>query len=386
MKLKHLPKVALQATKKLLSRTRWTRSRPTLRDIDARLATIEARILPGISQSSSSRASTFADFTPWVPVLLRTTQSIAKISQEVHEIKAQFAGVLPYNLSLTTEPTAPNNFAEVRLDTLESNVTRIDEKFRSLAPAIAYLQSRPTVEPDRSAEAADLVKIRKDMDFLRSQLPRLWQRIDYVRAELLLEQRYGSADDPVDLQEVQSKVINPEKLNGTSPGDLRLNIGCGHLTLEEFVNVDRRELPNVDIVADATKIPLGPSSVGEIYSAHLIEHFPLELFRRRVLPHWRTLLSPGGKLRLITPDGQAMLGGVADGTYSFDDFRAVLFGAQDYVGDFHFNLFTPESLTALLLEYGFRDIQVVAQGRRNGECFEFETVAFRDDKPVQSEL
>jgi len=386
MKLKHLPKVALQATKKLLGRTRWTRTKQSLRDIDARLATIEVRMLPGISQNPGSRANAFADFTPWVPVLLRATQSIAKLSQEIHNIRSQFAGVLPYNLSLTTEPTAPNGLAEARLDALESHVTQIKEKFRSLAPTMAYLNSTPNVERDKTVEAADLVKIRKDIEFLSSQLPRLWQRIDYVRAELLLEHRYGSANDPVDLQDVQSKIVNSAKLDVVGRGELRLNIGCGHLTLEEFVNVDRRELPNVDIVADATKIPLDLSTVSEIYSAHLIEHFPLELFRRRVLPHWRALLSPGGQLRLITPDGQAMLNGIADGTYSFDDFRAVLFGAQDYVGDFHFNLFTPESLTTLLLKHGFRDIHVVAQGRRNGECFEFETVAIRDEKPVQTEL
>lgn len=72
-----------------------------------------------------------------------------------------------------------------------------------------------------------------------------------------------------------------------------------------------------------------------------------------------------------------MLAHFAAGDYPFHDFREALFGAQDYNGDFHFNMFLPRSLEALLVEAGFTDILVPVQGRRNGLCYEFEINARR---------
>lgn len=77
----------------------------------------------------------------------------------------------------------------------------------------------------------------------------------------------------------------------------------------------------------------------------------------------------------MVPDGEAMFAGLAVGTFPFEDFREVLFGGQDYEGDFHYNLFTPESLSSLLVETGFSNVRVVERGRRNGKCFEFEILA-----------
>ena len=71
-----------------------------------------------------------------------------------------------------------------------------------------------------------------------------------------------------------------------------------------------------------------------------------------------------------------MLSGIAAGTYSFADFREVLFGGQDYEGDFHFNMFTVDSLRPSCGGgRGFREVKVPVCGRRNGKCFEFELIA-----------
>ena len=50
----------------------------------------------------------------------------------------------------------------------------------------------------------------------------------------------------------------------------------------------------------------------------------------------------------------------------------MLYGGQDYDGDFHFNMFTPASMGDYLREAGFVNLQVLASGRRNGNCYEFE--------------
>ena len=172
---------------------------------------------------------------------------------------------------------------------------------------------------------------------------------------------------------IESKVLAPEKLADVE--DLRLNLGCGHIPLDGYVNVDSRELPGVDVLADVRHLPFDPDTVDEIYGAHLLEHFPLDELERVVLPKWRALLRPGGTLRLVVPDSGAMLDEYAAGRFSFDDLRLVTFGDQEYDGDFHFTMFTPESLAELLKVAGFEDVQVLETGRRNGACLEMEVRA-----------
>jgi len=192
-------------------------------------------------------------------------------------------------------------------------------------------------------------------------------RLETVRSELLYELRYGRRDEAK--QEATEKaVLSPEKLEGV----VRLNLGCGHVPLTGFVNVDMRELPGVDIIAPIDDIPVRPGTVSEIFSSHLLEHFPQEELRRSLLPYWTSLLAHGGLFRAVVPDGEAMLAKAADGSYPFHDFREVLFGSQDYTGDFHYNMFTPDSLSDLLAEAGFSQIGVPARGRQNGRCYEFE--------------
>lgn len=205
----------------------------------------------------------------------------------------------------------------------------------------------------------------------------LTNRVEFVRRELLYELRYGAGARPQPGLAAEARVVDREKIERLRAEGLRLNVGCGHIPLDGYANVDRRELPGVDIVAEADAIPLDKGSVRELASAHLIEHFPLEEFRRKILPHWRDLLAEGGVLRAISPDADAMTRGMTDGSYPFDDFRDVLFGAQDYDGDFHFNIFTPDSCARLLEEEGFADARIVERGRPNGRCFEFEIVAVK---------
>jgi SAM-dependent methyltransferase len=141
-----------------------------------------------------------------------------------------------------------------------------------------------------------------------------------------------------------------------------------------------RELPGVDIVASVNALPFDPGTVDEISYAHLLEHFPQEQLLRQLLPRWFKLLKPGGRFRAVVPDGAEMMRTVGAGTLAWADFHEVLFGAQDYDGDSHYNLFTPETAMEILVDAGFTDVAVPVRARRNGKCFEFEIVA---RKPMQ---
>ena len=212
----------------------------------------------------------------------------------------------------------------------------------------------------------------------------LLERVEFVRRELMFEMRYNkpSQTEQQSLQ-TEAKILSAEKLATARHSKLKLNLGCGHIAKEDYINIDRRALPGIDIVAEVNNIPLQQGEVDEIYSAHLIEHFPQEQVVRELLPHWIELLKPNGILIIIAPDADAMMKSYVAGAFPYESLREVTFGAQDYEGDFHYNMYTPESLKQLLLSLGLDDVQVIEAGRKNGACYEFEISAARTQKTSQ---
>jgi hypothetical protein len=124
-------------------------------------------------------------------------------------------------------------------------------------------------------------------------------------------------------------------------------------------------------------LPFEPGAVTEIFSSHTVEHFPEEQLRRRLLPYWIGLLKPGGTFRAIVPDLEAMTKAYTNGELTFEILRNVIYGGQEYDGDFHYTGFTPDSLAALLVECGLERATVIASGRPNGDCLEFEISAVK---------
>jgi predicted SAM-dependent methyltransferase len=190
---------------------------------------------------------------------------------------------------------------------------------------------------------------------------------------MLHELRYGQ---PRESAAIDVEIVNPAALDNETT---RLNLGCGHLPLEGYVNVDMRKLPGVDVVAPLDAMPFESQSVDEIFSAHVLEHFPQAALERQLLPYWYSLLTPGGVFRSVVPDVDAMIDQYRDGSISFENLREVVYGGQEYEGDFHHTAFTPESLSALLVKAGFDEPHLVARGRENGACLEFELTARRPD-------
>jgi hypothetical protein len=267
---------------------------------------------------------------------------------------------------------------DAHVEAAGTDIGALKERVPTLQKALEELQRKaqsgdPLVETVE-AEWAKLEALEGRAANTDNSIAALWERIEFIRRETLFEMNYGrpagagSRDKP-------ARVVNPEKLKEAMQNGLRINLGCGHIPLDGYINIDQRDLPGVDVVSDVDDMPIDPNTVQELFSSHLIEHFPQEMLRRRLLPYWKSLLAPGGTFRAVVPDGEAMLRGISRGTYPFEDFREVLFGAQDYDGDFHFNMLTPASFTHLMREAGFTDITVPVQGRPNGKCFEFEIAA-----------
>jgi predicted SAM-dependent methyltransferase len=107
----------------------------------------------------------------------------------------------------------------------------------------------------------------------------------------------------------------------------RLNVGCGHIQPEGWVNVDNsnraklasslpwldallvrlRVLPRTDFTRRTRtwdvrkKFPLAEGSVGAIYNGEMLEHLTAEEGKRFLAECFR-ILAPGGVLRVRVPD------------------------------------------------------------------------------------
>jgi predicted SAM-dependent methyltransferase len=261
----------------------------------------------------------------------------------------------------------------------------------SLLKALSDLNHRQlSIENDRDnlvksvpvalrAMTRDLVEMREQLKNLSNSSDYLSGRVEFIRRELMFEMRYGRSPAAVEDEQIAAavQILSPEKLAAAFNEGVRINLGCGHIPLNSYLNIDRRALPGVDIVSEVDQLPFESGDVNEIYSAHLLEHFPKEQLRRELLPYFFNLLKEGGEFRAIVPDAEAMIREYSIGQYSYDDMRDVIYGGQDYEGDFHFNMFTPTSLHELLHEAGFKNITIVESARNNGKCFEFEISAIK---------
>ena len=254
---------------------------------------------------------------------------------------------------------------------LESVTNSVDQRLN---------ETRGQLESVTNSVDQRLNETRGQLESVTNSAGYLLGRVEFVRRELMFEMRYGasSPSNNNDQIKAKTKILNPEKLAAARNERLRLNLGCGHIALEGYLNVDRRALPGVDIVAEVDELPFEPGEVDEIVSAHFLEHFPQEQLRREILPYFFGLLKKGGVFSAVVPDAEAMIQEYAKGQYSYDDMREVMYGAQDYDGDFHFNMFTPDHLKGLLLEAGFGSVVINAEARRNGKCVELEITASKD--------
>ncbi|MGT0247060.1 DUF4214 domain-containing protein [Burkholderia pyrrocinia] len=265
-----------------------------------------------------------------------------------------------------------------RIDNAYESIDRQDSTSAAIQHALNDVRAEFAARAgDHAASVQQLVSgtvaLNEGVDEIRASLQRAYNRIEFVRRETLFELKYGAAAAFADKPEaVSARIINAAKVEEARITGLKLNIGCGHIPLADHVNVDSRELPGVDIVAEATRLPFGNGEVSVLRAAHLLEHFPQEQLRREVLPYWRSLLKPGGTLHVIVPDAEHMFAEYYRGTYSYENFRTVLFGGQDYGGDFHYNMLMPDQLSMLLREAGFETVRWLARGRKNGLCFEME--------------
>lgn len=81
----------------------------------------------------------------------------------------------------------------------------------------------------------------------------------------------------------------------------KLNLGCGNLRKDGWVNLDIRDLPGVDIVRDVLRgLPFENESFDFIYSNNFLEHIPQEDTIWLMNEMWR-VMKFGGTMQHIVP-------------------------------------------------------------------------------------
>ena len=303
-----------------------------------------------------------------------TSERVAELQRRHEALQQQLADV---------ERQVGSTFAAVAVQSAQARQARrdelaLDDRVRRLEGLLAD-GGADGVAQRLAAQEHTVQSLAESLRALREYVATMEQVQSAIRSELMYEIRYGGGAPRggagVDVAP-EPKVLDPEKLQQRP---LRLNLGSGLIPLDGYVNLDGREIEGVDVVADVRALPVDPETVDEIRAAHLVEHFPAEELRRVVLPHWYSRLVPGGRVVLVVPDAEAMAHHYVEGDYSFDEFRLALFGGQDYDGDFHYAMYSPAAMAGLLRDAGFSDVDVVASGRRNGACYEFELTAVRPE-------
>jgi predicted SAM-dependent methyltransferase len=89
-------------------------------------------------------------------------------------------------------------------------------------------------------------------------------------------------------------------VNRSKKEGLLLHIGSGNKRLEGWVNIDRKPLPGVDVVADVTE-GLNFADVRAVYAEHFLEHLSIDA-ALGFLQQVHQALAPKGLLRLSTPN------------------------------------------------------------------------------------
>ena len=140
------------------------------------------------------------------------------------------------------------------------------------------------------------------------------------------------------------------------PSPLKLHLGCGKRHLPGFVHVDAVEYPHVDYVHVVEQLPMFEDNRADlIYSCHVLEHF-----RRAqvgaVLREWRRVLRPGGVLRTAVPDFEKLVELYLK-TRDLGLVIGPLVGRQDYLYNFHYNVFDFETLKREIEAAGFMDVR-----------------------------
>ncbi len=247
---------------------------------------------------------------------------------------------------------AQRAFDTQQLPTLLSNMSEINH--RQIQNDVAHENLVLSVPVALRALTRDLADVRARLDALTASM----------------DKSGAGATSSATLAQNSATVLNVEKIKAARLGELRINLAYGQPVMDAYVNVGEPGQAGVDIVADAHRLPFSQGEVDEIVCSHVLQRFSEKRLRGEILPHFLSLLKSGAHLRVVVCDAQALARQYAAGTLSHDQYSRHIHGAQRNEKDVNLSTFNAQQLEELLIEAGFRNVQVVAREKESGHELE----------------
>lgn len=158
---------------------------------------------------------------------------------------------------------------------------------------------------------------------------------------------------------------------------LTLNVGCGNRTFKYYpsrsnlcINLDFRVIEGATgLAADVRRLPFGDETFDYILASDIIEHFPIAE-TQSVLAEWRRVLKPGCVIEFRLPNLEAITEDYVirksdnrkDGSPMSEYFSWLLYGGQDYSGNFHYVAFDRRSFKYECGKAGFKQVYWAKEG------------------------
>lgn len=136
----------------------------------------------------------------------------------------------------------------------------------------------------------------------------------------------------------------------------KIDIGSGDNPHQGYIHVDVQDVPHVDIISLADNINLPDSSVSEIYSSHLAEHFRENEFDT-VLQEWHRVLKDGGCLTIKCPNILTVCKKLINKEVDYHLGVAWIYGGQRTKWDYHYWSYCFESMKEKLEKNGFVGVE-----------------------------
>lgn len=143
--------------------------------------------------------------------------------------------------------------------------------------------------------------------------------------------------------------------------ELKLNLGCGTIHLDDYVNIDgypTEERGGTVAAADRylmiEELDYPPDSVDLIICIHALEHLTL-LQVEKALLCWYRCLKPGGTLIIEVPDSEAIMRRLlrARTEARKDLYYYLLYGTQEFSAEHHMMGHTFSRLKRMMAPVGF---------------------------------
>ncbi len=137
---------------------------------------------------------------------------------------------------------------------------------------------------------------------------------------------------------------------------MKVNLGCGKNIREDYINLDIRFSPTIDIVADVCALPFKDESLDEILSLDIYEHISHQK-SQELLCHWVSKLRNKGLLFIQAPSIDRIVEYFLGSNNSLEMIEttiACIFGGQDYPRNFHCTICHPVLMDHYLKQAGIK--------------------------------